>query len=46
MEAAGRTKVVLSGGAKTKTPEEFLEVVKNVMVGGAIGVGAIGKPAV
>ncbi len=42
VEAAGRTKVVLSGGAKTKTPEEFLEVVKNVMASGAIGV-AVGR---
>ncbi len=42
VEAAGRTKVVLSGGAKTKTAEEFLEVVKNVMAAGAIGV-AVGR---
>ncbi len=42
VEAAGKTKVVLSGGAKTKTPEEFLEVVKNVMSAGAIGV-AVGR---
>ena len=42
VEAAGKTKVVLSGGAKTKTPEEFLEVVKNVMKAGAIGV-AVGR---
>jgi class I fructose-bisphosphate aldolase len=42
VEAAGKTKVVLSGGAKTKTPEEFLEVVKNIMSAGAIGV-AVGR---
>ena len=42
VEAAGKTKVVLSGGAKTKTPEEFLGVVKNVMKAGAIGV-AVGR---
>ncbi len=42
VEAAGRTKVVLSGGAKTDDPNEFLEVVKNVMVAGGIGV-AVGR---
>ncbi len=42
VEAAGRTKVVLSGGAKTDNPEDFLEVVKNVMDAGAIGV-AVGR---
>lgn len=42
VEAAGKTKVVLSGGAKTKTPEEFLGVVKNIMSAGAIGV-AVGR---
>jgi class I fructose-bisphosphate aldolase len=42
VEAAGKTKVVLSGGAKTKTPEEFLEVVKKIMSAGAIGV-AVGR---
>lgn len=42
VEAAGKTKVVLSGGAKTKTPEEFLGVVKNVIKAGGIGV-AVGR---
>jgi class I fructose-bisphosphate aldolase len=42
VEAAGRTKVVLSGGPKTEKPEEFLETVKNVMAAGAIGV-AVGR---
>ncbi len=42
VESAGRTKVVLSGGAKTDNPEDFLEVVKNVMAAGAIGV-AVGR---
>ena len=42
VEAAGKTKVVLSGGPKTDQPEEFLETVKNVMAAGAIGV-AVGR---
>ena len=42
VEAAGKTKVVLSGGPKTEKPEEFLETVKNVMAAGAIGV-AVGR---
>lgn len=42
VEAAGETKVVLSGGAKTDDPEDFIEVVKNIMVAGAIGV-AVGR---
>lgn len=42
VEAAGKTKVVLSGGTKTKTPEEFYEIVKNVMKAGAIGI-AVGR---
>jgi len=41
VEAAGKTKVVLSGGPKTQ-PEEFLKIVKNVMAAGAIGV-AVGR---
>ena len=41
VEAAGRTKVVLSGGPKV-SDEEFLEVVKNIMAAGAIGV-AVGR---
>lgn len=39
VEAAGKTKVVLSGGAKVNE-EDFLEVVKNAMISGAIGVAA------
>ncbi len=42
VESAGRTKVVLSGGAKTDNPEDFLRVVKSVMDAGAIGV-AVGR---
>lgn len=42
IEAAGKTKVVLSGGTKTKTPEEFYEIVKNVISAGAIGI-AVGR---
>jgi fructose-bisphosphate aldolase, class I len=42
VEAAGRAKIVLSGGAKTKTPGEFLGVVESVMEAGAIGV-AVGR---
>lgn len=42
VEAAGKTKVVLSGGAKTDKPSEFLETLKNVMKAGAIGV-AVGR---
>lgn len=42
VEAAGKTKVVLSGGVKTDKPKEFYEIVKNVMSAGAIGV-AVGR---
>ena len=42
VEAAGKTKIVLSGGAKTNTSEEFLGIVKSVMDAGAIGV-AVGR---
>lgn len=42
VEAAGKTKVVLSGGAKTENPEDFLEIVKNIMSAGALGV-AVGR---
>ncbi|MBU1178811.1 hypothetical protein KKB69_00505 [Patescibacteria group bacterium] len=42
VEAAGKTKVVLSGGAKTENPADFLEVVENVMKAGGIGV-AVGR---
>ncbi|MGB9743202.1 MAG: class I fructose-bisphosphate aldolase [Minisyncoccales bacterium] len=41
VEAAGKTKVVLSGGPKTK-PEKFLKIVESVMAAGAIGV-AVGR---
>lgn len=41
VEAAGKTKVVLSGGVKV-SDEEFLEVVRNIMAAGAIGV-AVGR---
>ncbi len=41
VEAAGKTKVVLSGGTKVDE-EKFLEVVKNTMISGAIGV-AVGR---
>ena len=41
MEAAGKTKVVLSGGVKIND-EEFLEIVKNVMASGAMG-AAVGR---
>ena len=41
VKAAGRTRVVLSGGPKV-SDEEFLEVVKNVMSAGAAGV-AVGR---
>lgn len=41
VKAAGRTKVVLSGGVKV-SDEEFLEIVKNAMAAGAIGV-AVGR---
>lgn len=42
VKAAGKMPVVLSGGAKTSTDEEFLAVIKNVMDAGAIGV-AVGR---
>lgn len=41
VRAAGRTKVVLSGGPKV-SDEEFLEIVKNIMAAGAIG-AAVGR---
>jgi len=41
VQCAGKTKVVLSGGPKV-SDEEFLNVVKNVMEAGAIGV-AVGR---
>lgn len=42
VKSAGRTKVVLSGGEKTEKPEDFLQVVKDVMAVGATGV-AVGR---
>jgi len=42
VRAAGRCKVVLSGGEKTEKDEEFLQTLKNVMAAGAIGV-AVGR---
>jgi class I fructose-bisphosphate aldolase len=41
VEAAGKTKVVLSGGPKV-SDEEFLEIIKNIMAAGAIG-AAVGR---
>lgn len=41
VKAAGKTKVVLSGGPKV-SDEEFLEVVRNIMAAGAIGI-AVGR---
>ncbi|MBL7155289.1 MAG: aldolase [Candidatus Portnoybacteria bacterium] len=41
VKAAGRTKVVLSGGPKM-ADDEFLEVVENIMAAGAIGL-AVGR---
>ena len=41
VEAAGKTKVVLSGGPKTNQ-SEFMEVMKNVMKAGGLGV-AVGR---
>ncbi len=41
VKAAGKTKVVLSGGPKVEE-EEFLEILKNVIVAGAAGV-AVGR---
>jgi len=42
VKAAGRCKVVLSGGEKTEDPKEFLQVVKDVMAAGGAGV-AVGR---
>jgi len=42
VKAAGKAKVVMSGGPKTETREEFLEMVKDVLSAGAIGV-AVGR---
>lgn len=42
VESAGRCAVVLSGGAKTEDPADFLETVRSVMRAGATGV-AVGR---
>lgn len=42
VKAAGRCKVVLSGGEKTEKEADFLQTVKDVMAAGAIGV-AVGR---
>jgi len=42
VKAAGKTKVVMSGGPKTETREEFLAMVKDVLSVGAAGV-AVGR---
>jgi class I fructose-bisphosphate aldolase len=42
VESAGKTKVVMSGGPKTNTDEEFLDHVRTVIDAGAIGV-AVGR---
>ena len=42
VKAAGRCKVVLSGGEKTEKEEDFLQTLKDVMAAGAIGV-AVGR---
>lgn len=42
VKSAGRCAVVLSGGAKTENPEEFLDTLRAVMRAGAIGV-AVGR---
>lgn len=42
VKAAGRCKVVLSGGEKTEDPKEFVQIVKDVMAAGGIGV-AVGR---
>jgi class I fructose-bisphosphate aldolase len=42
VKSAGRCKVVLSGGAKTDDPKEFLQVMKDVMAAGGAGV-AVGR---
>jgi len=42
VKSAGKAKVVMSGGPKTKTREEFLKMVQDVLSIGAIGV-AVGR---
>jgi len=42
VKSAGKTKVVMSGGQQTKTKEEFLEMVKEVLSAGAVGI-AVGR---
>ena len=42
VKAAGKTKVVMSGGPKTESGEDFLQMVKDVLSVGAIGI-AVGR---
>jgi len=42
VECAAPTKVVMSGGPMTKTDEEFLSIVKDVLTAGAVGI-AVGR---
>ena len=42
VQAAFPTKVVMSGGSKTRTDEEFLSRVKDVLTAGAVGI-AVGR---
>jgi len=42
VKSAGKAKVVMSGGPKTKTREEFLKMVQDVLSVGATGV-AVGR---
>ena len=42
VKAGGKTKVVMSGGQKTETREDFLRTVQDVLAAGAIGV-AVGR---
>jgi len=42
VQSASPTKVVMSGGPKTKTDEEFLTMVKEIIAAGAVGI-AVGR---
>ena len=42
MQSAFPTKVVMSGGSMTRTDEEFLSRVKDVLMAGAVGI-AVGR---
>lgn len=42
VECAQPTKVVMSGGPKTKTDKEFLKIVKEILEAGAVGI-AVGR---